>query len=203
MSWNRRLRQLDKASIAEQEKLALGKVSDLASVPSYSFAGSVHTARVSRVIDGDTVVVVMILHGGAPRSFSVRLLGIDTPEMKPLKSNKDRDAIKREALAARDALQALLPLGSFCTVECGPFCKFGRILGTLFNEQKVNVNAAMVEQGFAVGDAEGRTEWSVMWPRLQEQRRRFSARGAEGNVRVEQKAEQIVQKKHCCFFFSC
>lgn len=201
MRWIRRMKQLEKVNANDAEKAALGKVSDLASVPSYSFAGTKHVARVSRIIDGDTVVIVM-LHDGAPRAFNVRLLGIDAPEMKPFKNNKDRDAIKREAIAARDALQVLLPVGSYCMAECGPFCKFGRILVTLYNESNVNVNASLIEQGFVVGEAEGRTEWSVMWPLLQEQRKRFAERPiVEKKANTDTRATQRKQKKRCCCCF--
>ena len=137
-----------------------------------------HPARISRVIDGDTVEVKMRPEwlGGLPRLFTIRLAGTDAPELHP--KNKPADETKREILAAelsKLALQNKLtnPLGEPLVVEIlerralpggsgtsGPqrftrknklgFDKYGgRYVGNLWLGDE-DVNAWMVDHGHAV-----------------------------------------------------
>ena len=206
MSWKRRsaaLERIESKDTSSREKDSLSKLGNLSDVPKFSFKNTSHVARVIRVIDGDTIEVAMI-HSGSPQAFHVRMLGIDTPETKPLKSNPDRDAIKREALAARDALTRFLPTGSYCRLDCGPFCKFGRILATVFAEKDgktFNVNAEMVEQGFAIGDADSRTEWSVLWDALQRQRALYASKPKKEFLKISPPSLEATTTRHCRFFF--
>jgi len=99
------------------------------------------------VIDGDTVVLGSNL---GPRT--VRLIGIDAPEMSE----------GRPALAAREALAALLPPGKLVWAELGAESedRYARLLAYLYVEDRhgdwdvygrraVQVNLALVEQGWA------------------------------------------------------
>lgn len=153
-----------------QKLLALGDALVLADVPRFTLDnGERRTARVARIVDGDTLHVVF-MHDGRPWRFVVRLVGIDTPELHPARNDPDHEAIVREARAARDFLRTLLPAGCMCTVQCGAFDKFGRILGIVWRND-ANVNELLVARGLAVDHAHGRVAWSDMWPRLQNQRR--------------------------------
>lgn len=64
--------------------------------------------RVVDVYDGDTITVVFSFMGAGFFKERVRLVGIDTPEMKPTgagRTEEDKAAEKRAAIAARDWLR--------------------------------------------------------------------------------------------------
>ena len=72
---------------------------------------NVYHARVERVIDGDTVRVTVRIWHDQDVHTSIRLRGIDTPELRA------RCARERElALAAKAALVEMLPAGSTITL---------------------------------------------------------------------------------------
>jgi endonuclease YncB( thermonuclease family) len=122
----------------------------------FTLAGRRMAATVIDVYDGDTCTVEFVhadddpvFRPGAVTQWSCRLMGIDTPELRPRRNIRDRDVVIRKARAARDALRDLV-LGKPVTVECGPFDKYGRVLGTLFVEgHGTSINAQLLEQGHA------------------------------------------------------
>ena len=108
-----------------------------------SIAGPV-TARVIRIIDGDTIEVDAHPWPGHAVRVSVRLRGIDTPE------RRSRCADQRAAaLLARDELERLVT--GFPTVELISVsgCKYyGRVLADMKAGNR-DVAAAMLESGLA------------------------------------------------------
>jgi endonuclease YncB( thermonuclease family) len=69
---------------------------------------SIVECRVVDVYDGDTITVIFSFMGAGFFKEKVRLVGIDTPEMKPTgagRSEEDKAAEKRAAMAARDWLR--------------------------------------------------------------------------------------------------
>ncbi len=102
--------------------------------------GELQVARVQRVIDGDTLVLE-----GLGR---LRLIGIDTPEL-------GRDGAPHEpyAEAARDRLQALLPLGEQVYWQQGsePRDRYGRLLGHVFaGSQGPLLSAELLRSGLGL-----------------------------------------------------
>lgn len=150
---------------------SLGDEHVLIEVPRFTLDdGTWRAARVARVVDGDTLHVVL-MHDNRPWRFVLRLVDIDTPELHPARSDPDRDSIMREARLARDGLRSLLPDGAPCSVQCGAFDKFGRVLARVRTARGDDVNREVVDRGWAVGHVEGRVAWNVMWPQLQRARR--------------------------------
>lgn len=100
-------------------------------------AGPPASARVARVIDGDTVV----LAGGA----HVRLVGIDAPEME--RNGRPADFL---AHRSRDYLAVLL-VGKTVRLEYDRerYDRYGRLLAYLFLADGNLVNAALLRQGLA------------------------------------------------------
>jgi len=98
-------------------------------------AGPVSTARVERVVDGDTIVLV----GGA----RVRFLQIDTPE--------PGTAECYSRAAGRD-LRRMLPAGAAVTLEADPALdqvdRYGRLLRYVHRAGR-NLNLALVRDGSA------------------------------------------------------
>jgi len=103
------------------------------------FIPPVQSGRVLKVYDGDTITLGAYVYGKAYR-FSVRLLGIDTPEMKG--PHKDK------AIKARDELHDFIfhkdALLRNVTLE-----KYGRLLADVYVDG-IHVNAWMKTKGHAV-----------------------------------------------------
>jgi micrococcal nuclease len=93
--------------------------------------------RVDHVVDGDTVWVDDL-------GESVRLIGIDTPEIDP-----EQECFGEEA---RDRLNDLIPGGTRVVIrfDIEEFDRFGRYLGYVFRQTDgLFVNQVMVEEGLA------------------------------------------------------
>lgn len=100
-------------------------------------------ATVSRVVDGDTVLLRL-----AGREESVRLLGIDTPE-----TVKPRTPVQCFGREATDRTKALLPGGTAVRVVRDAELRddYGRLLAYVYRRSDgLFVNLALVEDGFAV-----------------------------------------------------
>ena len=118
----------------------------------FSFAGQRFLAKIVDYYDGDTVTVAFEFNG-RPVQYKARLVGYDSPEMKPLKTNPNRLAEKAAAVAARAALIGKVQ-GELVYIECGEFDKYGRVLVTAFlragAENGENVNEWMIAQEHGV-----------------------------------------------------
>ena len=113
----------------------------------WSFFMHEYKAKVTKVIDGDTIRCDIDLGFDiVMTNQTIRLYGIDTPESR----TKDLEE-KFYGNLSKDFLNDYCPKGSFITLrthldEKG---KFGRILGELI-VNKVNLNEQMIENGLAV-----------------------------------------------------
>jgi endonuclease YncB( thermonuclease family) len=130
--------------------------------------GLVTLCKVVNVYDGDTCKIVLELNGNLAK-FNCRMAGYDTPEMRPPKSQVDRDKEITAAKKARDRLKELVMNeereedgeerkgddsgGKLIVVRCGEFDKYGRLLTELFlNEGDIekgvkSVNQMLVDEG--------------------------------------------------------
>lgn len=107
--------------------------------------------KILRVVDGDTVDIAMAGEDQRVFKYRVRLYGIDTPEKRPPKANADRDKEIEAARASKDNLMGMLQKsGNYLTVQLYKPDKYGRLLGTFYDKNGVDVNQWMVEQGHAV-----------------------------------------------------
>lgn len=108
--------------------------------------------KVVRVIDGDTIDIVM---KRAPEhkiyKYRVRLHGIDTPESRPPRDRADREAEMAAAAKAKAALaEKIKEVNHYVTIHFHHFDKYGRILGTIYGQNGVNLNQWMIKQHYAV-----------------------------------------------------
>ena len=105
-----------------------------------------YSAKIRRVVDGDTVDITLDLGFDILYNNRIRLLGIDTPESR----TRDLEE-KKLGLAAKDRVKELCPVGSTVTVKTTKDGrgKFGRILGEIYVGD-VNVNKLLIEEGHAV-----------------------------------------------------
>ena len=104
----------------------------------------VYQAIVTKVYDGDTITVDLDMGLRVwQKEIDVRLFGINAPELRGVTHDK--------GIKSRDALRALLPLGTQVTIMSHAYEKYGRLLATvLVGPDRVNVNQYMVTHGFAV-----------------------------------------------------
>ena len=104
-----------------------------------------YTCEVKRVVDGDTVDVVIDLGFSILYSTRVRLYGIDTPESRT--RNKDE---KVRGLLSKDYLKEWLDQGGvIIRTYRDKKGKFGRVLGEMVVGGR-NINLLMVEENLAV-----------------------------------------------------
>ena len=111
------------------------------------FLPPIRSGKVIKVYDGDTITVGAILYDVAYR-FSVRLNGIDTPELKG--PHKDK------AILARDDLSTLV-MNKVVRLENVGSEKYGRLLADVYLDH-LHVNQWMKEKGHAVEYHGGKKE---------------------------------------------
>lgn len=100
---------------------------------------------ISKVVDGDTIDIVIDLGFSLTKKERVRLAGIDTPE-----SRTRDDEEKKLGLEAKDFLTRRLQDGfpSGLTVKTEKDGKFGRMLGWIY-VGATNINKEMIDRGYA------------------------------------------------------
>jgi endonuclease YncB( thermonuclease family) len=133
-------------TIAPDQRLfnQLAKVSPK-DVSLFSLKGNRYPCRIVSVYDGDTCTALFKLDKNFVK-FKVRMLGYDSPEMKPRLNIPDRDKIKEDAIKAREALVEKTK-NKKIILHCGDWDKYGRLLGTLY-EGNLNINEWMIESEY-------------------------------------------------------
>ena len=108
-----------------------------------------YSAQVLRVVDGDTVDVLIDCGFSTFKKERVRLYGIDAPESR----TRDKQE-KIKGLAAKERLDELITNTEGNVViktELDKKGKFGRILGVIWDKaKKKNFNNMLVSEGHAV-----------------------------------------------------
>lgn len=141
----------------------------------FSLSGKVFNCKVVNVYDADTCKVVFYLNDELVK-YTLRLKGIDTPEMKPPSSDKNRKIQIKEAKRSRNRL---IQLSTDCDLEleldlskskiqnlinsnkkiikirCEEFDKYGRLLASLFSndsndsDKDISFNEILIKEGYA------------------------------------------------------
>ena len=114
--------------------------------------------KVIKVYDGDTITIASRLPNtdGPIYRFSVRLNGIDTPEIRG-KSVAEKEL----AIVVRDALRELI-MGRVVELRNVANEKYGRILADVYLDS-VSINDWLVEQNFAVPYTGGKKMRPANW----------------------------------------
>ena len=106
-----------------------------------------YSCKVERVVDGDTIDVILDLGFSVSYKSRVRLYGIDTPESRT--RNKDEKARGKLASAFLSKAIEIADQVVIRTELKDSRGKFGRVLGTVICDGE-DVNQGMVDGGFAV-----------------------------------------------------
>ena len=101
---------------------------------------------VDRVVDGDTIDIIIDLGFDLTKKERVRLAGIDTPE-KRTKNPKEKEM----GYQATEFLEMHLMEASKLTVKTEKEGKFGRMLGWLYKSENdtTSINQIMIDKGYA------------------------------------------------------
>ena len=103
--------------------------------------------KVTKIVDGDTIDVLLDMGFDIKYQSRVRLFGIDTPESRTRnKEEKVRGLLSKAYL--KDAIKKAKKL-TIKTHKGSETGKFGRILGEIFIDG-ININKKMCEVGHAV-----------------------------------------------------
>jgi endonuclease YncB( thermonuclease family) len=131
------------------EIIAELKTKDLRTPP-LSLDGYFSIAKVVSVYDGDTCRVV-IPYKGEFYKWNVRLIGYDTPEMRPSRSKPNRVQEIEAAKAAKKFLisQVMSTPEQLIFIKCKDFDKYGRLLAEIYiNYNDITpVNDLMIDNG--------------------------------------------------------
>jgi len=147
-------------------KLVNAKIED---VPEFSLNGVKTVGKVVDIYDGDTCKIILVYKNELMR-FNCRLVGLDTPEIKPSKDKVNRDQEIKNAHRCRNKLMQLTTScnceieqqytkkeiknlldtnNKVITVLCHEFDKYGRLLVELYYDSTKTANTILVEENFA------------------------------------------------------
>ena len=120
-------------------------------IPLYSMEGYIYRAKIVDIYDGDTCTAV-IKQNFKYRKYKIRMLGYDSPEMKPSLKKENRDDEIESAKKAKQALKELI-YNKIVILHCGKFDKYGRLLGTLYTKKSfykpsININQWMLDNNY-------------------------------------------------------
>ena len=116
-----------------------------------------YKAIVERVVDGDTIDIIIDLGFKTWKKVRVRMEGINTPESR----TRDLEE-KKKGLAAKARLQEILDYNSNeCVLKVSGVGKFGRAIASVYVDTlspasdkssmtEINVNKQLIEEGHAV-----------------------------------------------------
>ena len=111
----------------------------------FSLNGYKTYAKCVYVYDGDTVHVVFKMPNSSECfKWVIRMMGIDTPEMKTKNLTE-----KAKAVQSRDFLKGKI-LDKVVILDCLEFDKYGRLLGNIFLEgEEQSLSQQMIANGHA------------------------------------------------------
>lgn len=119
----------------------------------YTLEGRSVIGKVIRVVDGDSIKVSIPIDGHI-WTFPVRIANIDCPEVR---TRNDKEKIL--GFKAKSRVEDLT-LGKIVSLELGKFDKFGRLLGSVFTSEEINVGDRLISEGLAVEYSGGkRPDW--------------------------------------------
>jgi endonuclease YncB( thermonuclease family) len=101
--------------------------------------------EIAKVVDGDTIDVIIDLGFGLTKKERVRIAGIDAPE------SRTRDLYEKKlGLEAKYWLKEHIEYCDNAIIKTEKEGKYGRILGWLYTDEfSISLNDVMIEKGYA------------------------------------------------------
>lgn len=133
------------------------------------FIAPVHGGEVIKVYDADTITIATmlpfvpgtIMDDDKPFRFSIRLRGIDAPEMKGKNVSEEEKAM---AILARDFVASKV-LHKRVRLENVGNEKYNRVLADVYTEDGVHLNALLLQERWAVPYDGGTKQSPASWQR--------------------------------------
>lgn len=95
--------------------------------------------KVLKIIDGDTLDVLIDLGFNLSKEVRLRLHGINAPEIKGV--------TRQEGLASKEYLQYIIPVDTIIKVECMGIDKYGRYLAKIY-KNNIDINNHLLVNGY-------------------------------------------------------
>ena len=127
----------------------LYKIKDEKNINYFSFHGKEFIARPCSIYDGDTFSAIF-LYNNEFIKYKCRCMGYDSPEMKPLLNDPNRDKEKELAVIAKNRFTELVLKHEtkLVKIKCYEFDKYGRLLVDVWNMvDNKKINDMMIEEG--------------------------------------------------------
>ena len=126
----------------------MGKMTPPSRKSCYNF----RVTKIKKVLDGDTIDVVIDLGFDLAKTERVRIAGVDTPEKRT--RDLEEKALGLDATNwLKDKLNETIKSDQELTIRTelvGGTGKYGRLLGWLYvGDSEVSLNKQMIEQGYA------------------------------------------------------
>jgi len=120
--------------------------------PSRKSCYNFRVTKIKKVLDGDTIDVIIDLGFDLAKTERVRIAGVDTPEKRT--RNLEEKALGLDATNwLKEKLNETIKGDQELTIRTelvGGTGKYGRLLGWLYiNEDAVSLNEQMIEEGYA------------------------------------------------------
>jgi micrococcal nuclease len=117
---------------------------DETNIPWLSLEGQFLKCKVIDIYDADTVTLI-IPFMGKPWKEKCRLIGIDSAELRTQNIKEKELALKGKTWLIGEILNQKV------WVKCGGWDKYGRLLGTIYkqNKDKVSINELLITNGYA------------------------------------------------------
>jgi len=109
-----------------------------------------YKAKVAKIVDGDTIDVVIDLGFKITTNQRIRLRGINTPETYSVKKGSEE---YKKGMAAKEFVIKRIEANSYeAIIETNKYTgKYGRYIGTVWlADNTTSLNDELVEKGFAV-----------------------------------------------------
>jgi micrococcal nuclease len=101
--------------------------------------------KIAKIVDGDTVDVIIDLGFGLYKKERVRIAGIDAPESRTRDLNE-----KKLGLEAKEYLTNCLNNANIIIIRTEKEGKYGRLIGWLYADGNVtSLNEQMINKGYA------------------------------------------------------
>ena len=123
-----------------------GKLTDFNIKNTPAFIPDIKTGYVIKVYDGDTITIAAPISHGITKKvfkFSVRIKGIDCPEMRTKDENEKEIAIKAKEYVSEMVLYKQVELSEIS------FDKYGRILAEV-SIKNINISDKLIEKRLAI-----------------------------------------------------
>lgn len=127
---------------------------DVKTIPDVPHYNEIIRVKIYEVYDGDTIKF-LFLHGGMiPMKLKLRIVGIDTPEIRKSKENVNSELEHNAAIVVRDFVKNLIK-DKIVYVKMEMWDKFGgRVLGNLYFEspkalEKISIADILLEKKMA------------------------------------------------------